>query len=709
MRIDNLEKSYENKAIFSGISFELASGLIWVSGSSGSGKTTLLRCLSGLESSKGYISYFEGKSERERQKFLRDEICYLGDSGSLLDTLSLNGNIDLLAGRGASHSERYRKLCKRYEFEEERIQISKLSEQDRYVAAVIATLIQKRSIYLLDDPYSHLDENRGNLLRADIERLSKDHLVLVASRDCPSESVDARIDLDEGTCTVDNPGHQIATNANRVSKSFTPSILVAEAIRSPLHRLLSIILIFGAMILCLLGCAFSSYPSSTEFYSFLIEDDPYQRVAITSFKIKERLLEDDVDLIQVTDRASFMSSSKVPQGRFALAGEVERNALGDSIHLEDLIGQGQSFELKLDTSIEIPTDSSYHLKVLTSSYDGYPGACVYVLNPVDMLRMEFYGGSAACFPDAYPNTFVQFRYSAEDQEAKMYLFSSGDTSLEVSDETYEYSGKFVIDDSLPFGRILLPQASFTSADVWINYMLYRGFPVTVSASPDNLIHLSSDLYLYAALDQFGQVLLPEASMSEYLGTLDRNQAGDLGIDYMLEAKKEDVSSLIADGDFVYSYMDGPRYSDVSESIILYFSLAGALLLLAIAAIAAGIPSSFKRRQNRIAFYREHGRNPLAFKVSMCVISLVLTIVLSTAAIGCYLGWMIPYLDSQVVYLPLINPDYLPISWPISFISASPLALLILIPVLLVPLVAYLEPCLISRIKSRLSKISSRKK
>ena len=198
-------------------------------------------------------------------------------------------------------------------------------------------------------------------------------------------------------------------------------------------------------------------------------------------------------------------------------------------------------------------------------------------------------------------------------------------------------------------------------------------------------------------------------MSEYLGTLDRNQAGDLGIDYMLEAKKEDVSSLIADGDFVYSYMDGPRYSDVSESIILYFSLAGALLLLAIAAIAAGIPSSFKRRQNRIAFYREHGRNPLAFKVSMCVISLVLTIVLSTAAIGCYLGWMIPYLDSQVVYLPLINPDYLPISWPISFISASPLALLILIPVLLVPLVAYLEPCLISRIKSRLSKISSRKK
>ena len=54
LRVENIEKSFDNTAVLKDISFSLSEGeALAIIGSSGSGKTTLLRCLNFLEKPSG--------------------------------------------------------------------------------------------------------------------------------------------------------------------------------------------------------------------------------------------------------------------------------------------------------------------------------------------------------------------------------------------------------------------------------------------------------------------------------------------------------------------------------------------------------------------------------------------------------------------------------------------------------------------------------
>ena len=62
LRVENIEKSFDNTAVLKGISFSLSEGeALAIIGSSGSGKTTLLRCLNFLEKPSGGRIYVKDK------------------------------------------------------------------------------------------------------------------------------------------------------------------------------------------------------------------------------------------------------------------------------------------------------------------------------------------------------------------------------------------------------------------------------------------------------------------------------------------------------------------------------------------------------------------------------------------------------------------------------------------------------------------------
>ncbi len=62
LRVENIEKNFDNTAVLKGISFSLSEGeALAIIGSSGSGKTTLLRCLNFLEKPSGGKIYVKDK------------------------------------------------------------------------------------------------------------------------------------------------------------------------------------------------------------------------------------------------------------------------------------------------------------------------------------------------------------------------------------------------------------------------------------------------------------------------------------------------------------------------------------------------------------------------------------------------------------------------------------------------------------------------
>ena len=61
IKVENLEKSFDNVEVLKGINLEIDKGdVVVIVGASGSGKSTLLRCLNRLEEPTGGKIYFEG-------------------------------------------------------------------------------------------------------------------------------------------------------------------------------------------------------------------------------------------------------------------------------------------------------------------------------------------------------------------------------------------------------------------------------------------------------------------------------------------------------------------------------------------------------------------------------------------------------------------------------------------------------------------------
>lgn len=160
LHVDNLECIRSDRLLFSGLSFHLTGGeLLHLEGANGCGKTSLLRILCGLSPpAAGEILWF-GKPIRKQRDRFHQELVYLGHHTGVKGELTPLENL-ALAGR------LYR-IRPNIDLEDALTQVGlgkhmdapsrTLSAGQRQRIALARLLLQKATLWILDEPFTSLD------------------------------------------------------------------------------------------------------------------------------------------------------------------------------------------------------------------------------------------------------------------------------------------------------------------------------------------------------------------------------------------------------------------------------------------------------------------------------------------------------------------------------------------------------------------------
>lgn len=175
LRIENLNKSFGTKVIFSDFSYSFSdTGIYVIRGESGAGKTTLLRIIAGLDKD------YSGNIVRSATGV---SVCF--QEYRLFDNLTSLENVTEVAFKKATESDiRYVKsLFERLKLTEGDMLLypSELSGGMKQRVAFIRAIAKKAPILILDEPTKEVDPENAAIMREMIEEEAKDRLVLLVT------------------------------------------------------------------------------------------------------------------------------------------------------------------------------------------------------------------------------------------------------------------------------------------------------------------------------------------------------------------------------------------------------------------------------------------------------------------------------------------------------------------------------------------------
>lgn len=186
LQLRSIAKRYAGASALEDVSLALEPGEIFcLTGPSAAGKTTTCRLISGIERpSQGEI--FLGGDSWNRVPAMEREVAYMFESYALYPQLTVFNNIAFplrAPQRKGRHDEgeiahRVRALLELVEMQalEGRLP-SELSGGQKQRVALCRALVQDPSVYLLDEPISHLDAKLRHKLRGEIRRRQLDRSV----------------------------------------------------------------------------------------------------------------------------------------------------------------------------------------------------------------------------------------------------------------------------------------------------------------------------------------------------------------------------------------------------------------------------------------------------------------------------------------------------------------------------------------------------
>jgi heme exporter protein A len=157
LKTANLSYKFDDKYIFSNLSFEFAKGSIFkLVGDNGSGKSSLLKILSGIyKNYEGDLSFPEGNL-----------IFYSGHKTGLKNNLSARENIyfDIRLPE-ISHSQINFVLKQLDLIDYSDIQSAYLSEGQKRKINIASFMLSTADLYLLDEPFNNLDRKTTDFLQ----------------------------------------------------------------------------------------------------------------------------------------------------------------------------------------------------------------------------------------------------------------------------------------------------------------------------------------------------------------------------------------------------------------------------------------------------------------------------------------------------------------------------------------------------------------
>ena len=173
-----LAKRYGGKRVLRGIDLSLPhGGFLLVTGANGSGKTTLLRLCAGLSSPSA------GELEIDAD---RAEIGFVGHEPLVYRELTALENLDLYGRlyRVSERRERIGMLLERFGIWEARNErVATYSRGMAQRLALCRALLHEPGLFVLDEPYSALDEEGAELLDRELTELRGAGTFLVATHD----------------------------------------------------------------------------------------------------------------------------------------------------------------------------------------------------------------------------------------------------------------------------------------------------------------------------------------------------------------------------------------------------------------------------------------------------------------------------------------------------------------------------------------------
>ena len=183
--VTNLECVRGDRPLFSGLSFRLKPGeLLHVTGKNGSGKTTLLRTVCGLARATTGEIRWQGSAIHELGDEYRRHLSYVGHSNGIQGELTPEENLRASAClNGKPNATLIKDTLQRLGLVAYRYFPAKILSQGQKRRLALARLvIQKKPLWILDEPLSALDVNSVELMTELLtEHLAKEGLVILTS------------------------------------------------------------------------------------------------------------------------------------------------------------------------------------------------------------------------------------------------------------------------------------------------------------------------------------------------------------------------------------------------------------------------------------------------------------------------------------------------------------------------------------------------
>ena len=505
IQIEHLSKSFDNTVIFHDFSYTFCNtGFYLLFGESGSGKTTLLNIIAGL------VSFDNGCVSIDSTSFTEmaapnKSIEYMTQDCSFINFLTMEENLKLVSEEKEIHkwAEQFglSKLLDSFPM--------KLSGGERQRFAFIRALLNKKNIFLLDEPTASLDEENARKVFSQFAELKKDALIICTSHDPIARQYADHIVEISKIQQIESVEH-IPSHSKTLPVSVSMPITHSNSsipypkkwIRSSLRSKKSDYLFLLFMTVAFMICCFATPPqykldatmrksyhiNSVQFvggcdgnWSHLFQSDPRIAETVLSYY-------DNVPMPEIpTERHEVLQSPDYEIQAFVLPYQENLCRISDKIAYGTYFSDMNQIILTKEAAEAMSPSFPYKLigKSIKKKFYNIGTVELEIVGILDELND---------FDRAYLNSFgCNFQYGNRynpDDSSRMYFVSSHFSEQFIDDSTFQTDGKrcwyFV------FHNYKDAKSFYTQ---YMNSVAQNGGALSINKSVSDIQHISNLLFI----------------------------------------------------------------------------------------------------------------------------------------------------------------------------------------------------------------------